>query len=263
MQSMSPKILIDRLRRLVRHWELRAHGWRVLTVLAVMAPRDAVFRAAAWLRGGRWPWRLVGSTAIALAIIVPAGLYRSEHARSAELLRAYRDLSFSSGMEMATLRGSMGSLLAEQMRIKHDLLDAGYAVESDDELAIPVIVTGYSSTVRETDSTPFVTASNTPTRTGIVALSRDLLQRYTPGAPFGFGDVVHLSGLGDFVVEDSMHPRWHRRVDVWFPSSEAALRFGRRRTVLRGSAESQRFGNTVSSSGTFGSGLASNDGASP
>ena len=57
-------------------------------------------------------------------------------------------------------------------------------------------------------------------------LSRDLLNCYTPGAPFSFGDVVHVSGVGDFIVEDTMNARWDNRVDVWFPDRMEALRFG-------------------------------------
>ena len=76
------------------------------------------------------------------------------------------------------------------------------------------------------------TASNTRTRPGVVAMSRDLLRRYNPRAPFGFGDTIHISGLGDFIVEDSMHWRWRKRVDIWFPSREAAWNFGKREVTV-------------------------------
>ena len=35
-----------------------------------------------------------------------------------------------------------------------------------------------------------------------------------------------------YIVEDTMHRRWWRRVDVWVPSREEALRRGRRVGVL-------------------------------
>jgi 3D (Asp-Asp-Asp) domain-containing protein len=102
------------------------------------------------------------------------------------------------------------------------------------EVAVTVTVTGYTSREQETDSTPFITAANTQTRPGVIALSRDLLRRYTPDAPFTFGDVIHISGVGDFVVEDSMHSRWERRADIWFHDLAAARTFGRRSLIITG-----------------------------
>ena len=100
---------------------------------------------------------------------------------------------------------------------------------SEELFAIEVTVTGYSSTRGQTDSTPFVTASNTRVRKGIVALSRDLLRRYTPGAPFAFGDRVLIEGVGEFVVEDTMNKRFSRRVDIWFPNRTQAKLWGHQR----------------------------------
>jgi 3D (Asp-Asp-Asp) domain-containing protein len=95
-------------------------------------------------------------------------------------------------------------------------------------------VSAYTSRACETDDTPFITAANTATRPGVLALSRDLLKRYTPGAPFDFGDIVHINGMGDFVVEDSMNGRWQRRADIWFESVADARHFGRRVAVMTG-----------------------------
>ncbi|MCA9756366.1 MAG: 3D domain-containing protein [Candidatus Eisenbacteria bacterium] len=95
-----------------------------------------------------------------------------------------------------------------------------------------VSVTGYSSRMEETDSTPFITAINTITAPGVLAVSRDMLRTFTPGAPFDFGDRVLISGVGVYQIEDTMNPRWTRRVDVWFPSTEEALAWGRRETYM-------------------------------
>lgn len=81
-----------------------------------------------------------------------------------------------------------------------------------------VTLTAYSSAPEETDDTPFITASNTRTRDGIVA---------TNFLPFGtkikipeyFGDKV-------FTVEDRMHRRKEGFVDIWMPTKSAALKFG-------------------------------------
>ena len=94
-----------------------------------------------------------------------------------------------------------------------------------------VTVTAYSSTPAQTDSTPFITASNTRVRDGIVAMSRDLLRRYTPDAPFAYGDSVQVLGRV-YVVEDTMNRRWSRRIDIWFPDSLQALEFGKQYAVL-------------------------------
>lgn len=223
------KELLRYISRTPVRFRLWRHRMRVQMKLAVWHVPD---RVAAWVQSVP-PSRMVMLGVVMAAVLLPTTLYLQERARRLELGRAYRNLSFESSAEISTLRTSMGNLLAEQSELKHLLLDAGYAVYSDSELWVALTATGYSSSVIETDNTPFITASNTRTRTGIVAMSRDMLRRYNPDAPFSFGDVVHITGVGDFVVEDSMNPRWRRRVDVWFPSRTAAFQFGRRRVILR------------------------------
>ncbi|NNF06020.1 MAG: 3D domain-containing protein [Candidatus Eisenbacteria bacterium] len=99
---------------------------------------------------------------------------------------------------------------------------------------IEVTVTAYSSTVDQTDDTPFITASNTRVRRGIIALSRDLLREYTPGAPFEFGDVVEIPGVGNFFVEDTMNKRYTKRADIWFEHRADAYTWGRQnRSIIR------------------------------
>lgn len=81
-----------------------------------------------------------------------------------------------------------------------------------------VWLTAYSSTPEETDDTPFITASMTKVRDGIVAANF---------LPFGtkimipdiFGDKV-------FVVEDRMHTRKTNFVDIWMPTKQDAIEFG-------------------------------------
>lgn len=97
---------------------------------------------------------------------------------------------------------------------------------------IRVHATGYTSCVTETDSTPHLTASNTLTAPGTIALSRDLLRTFTPGAPFDFGDKVLIPGVGVFEVWDTMNARWQTRADIWFESKESARRWGRREVFL-------------------------------
>ncbi len=84
---------------------------------------------------------------------------------------------------------------------------------------IQMTITAYSSSVWETDDTPYLTAANTQTRDGVVA--SNLLPFNTKiRIPELFGDKV-------FVVEDRMNRRMGDfQIDVWFPSSELARNFG-------------------------------------
>ncbi len=66
------------------------------------------------------------------------------------------------------------------------------------------------------------TALGTPVRPGIVAVSRDLLR-----AGWDFGDKVRIEGLGVFIIEDTMHQRYRRTIDVAVPNMAAAEKIGR------------------------------------
>ncbi|MBI4094813.1 MAG: 3D domain-containing protein [Candidatus Liptonbacteria bacterium] len=81
-----------------------------------------------------------------------------------------------------------------------------------------VHVTAYSSTPEETDDTPFVTASGTAVRDGVIAANF---------LPFGTKvQIPRLFGQKLFVVEDRMHRRKENFVDIWMPAKSDALRFG-------------------------------------
>ena len=83
---------------------------------------------------------------------------------------------------------------------------------------LKMTITAYSSTVDQTDSTPYITASGTTVAEGTVA-TNDL----------PFGTLVRMSELfGDqlFVVADRMNARFRRRLDVWMPNREKAVGFG-------------------------------------
>jgi len=82
-----------------------------------------------------------------------------------------------------------------------------------------VVATGYSSTVEQTDSTPFITASGSTVKDGIVA--NNLL-------PFGTEiRIPELYGDKIFVVEDRMNKRkGYYHVDIWFPEYAQAKEFG-------------------------------------
>jgi 3D (Asp-Asp-Asp) domain-containing protein len=91
--------------------------------------------------------------------------------------------------------------------------------EAEQAKKIPVVVTAYSSTPWETDDTPFITASGTEVRDGVVA--NNLL-------PFGTRiRIPELYGDKIFTVEDRMHLRKSiYQVDIWFPYTSEAINFG-------------------------------------
>ena len=90
---------------------------------------------------------------------------------------------------------------------------------------VSVIVTAYSSSPEETDSSPFITASGSLVKGGIVA--NNLLP---------FGTEIRLPELYPdeiFVVEDRMSwKKGYYHIDIWFPSKEEAKEFGAKRTYI-------------------------------
>ncbi|MAF20874.1 MAG: hypothetical protein CMI55_04365 [Parcubacteria group bacterium] len=81
-----------------------------------------------------------------------------------------------------------------------------------------VVVTAYSSTIDQTDSTPFITASGSHVRDGIVA-SNFLRFGTRVRFPDMYGDKI-------FVVEDRMALRNSHKIDIWFTTREQAKQFG-------------------------------------
>lgn len=79
-------------------------------------------------------------------------------------------------------------------------------------------VTAYSSTPDQTDSTPFITASGSYVRDGIVACN---FLRF--GTRVRFPDMY---GEKVFVVEDRMASYNSHKMDIWFASRDEAWQFG-------------------------------------
>jgi 3D (Asp-Asp-Asp) domain-containing protein len=90
---------------------------------------------------------------------------------------------------------------------------------------LPVIITAYSSTVSQTDDTPFITASGSYVRDGIVA--NNLLP---------FGTKIRIPDIyGDkiFVVEDRMNrKKGYYHFDIWLADYGQAMNFGAKRTTI-------------------------------
>lgn len=93
-----------------------------------------------------------------------------------------------------------------------------------------VRATGYSSTPDQTDATPFITASGTYVRDGIIAANFSINGRRIP-----FGTKVRIPEIyGDkvFLVEDRMNNRYTNNLDIWFPERDLAKTFGSKRVVI-------------------------------
>ncbi|MBU0672966.1 MAG: 3D domain-containing protein [Candidatus Margulisbacteria bacterium] len=83
-----------------------------------------------------------------------------------------------------------------------------------------VDATAYNSLEGQTDSTPWITASGTRCRKGVIAANH-----------LPIGTKVIIEGFGDqiFIVEDRMNRRYNRRIDIWFRNYGDALAFGKRK----------------------------------
>lgn len=79
-------------------------------------------------------------------------------------------------------------------------------------------VTAYSSTKDQTDDTPFITASQTRVRDGIVACPRK----------YEFGSKFEIKGK-EYVCEDRMNIRYTNRFDIWFPTKRLAKLWGKQK----------------------------------
>jgi 3D (Asp-Asp-Asp) domain-containing protein len=105
-----------------------------------------------------------------------------------------------------------------------------------------VLITAYTPSIWETDSTPFITASGKRISEAHVAVSRDLLSKF----PFGtkvkiFIPDKNLPGCGKEVigkslivryVADTMNRRHYRKIDLVFFSRRKAINFGKCRGVI-------------------------------
>ena len=91
-----------------------------------------------------------------------------------------------------------------------------------------ITVTAYSPTKEECDDDPFTTAFQKPVRKGIIAVSRDLEDKYG----WKEGDKIYIVDLGVFEVGDRMNKRWKKRVDIFFFKTSEAKKFGKKNKKL-------------------------------
>lgn len=111
--------------------------------------------------------------------------------------------------------------------MQNDLVPFGTLPGSDlrgPAYTIVVPSTAYNSLPGQTDSTPFITASGTHTRWGVVA-ANFLPMGTRIRIPELYGDQI-------FIVEDRMNARYWKRVDVWMESYTDARAYGVRHIAI-------------------------------
>lgn len=84
-----------------------------------------------------------------------------------------------------------------------------------------VVSSAYASSPYQTDATPCITAAGTTVRPGVVATN------FLP-----LGTIIEINGE-KYIVEDRMNPRYDGYyLDIWFPSTSAAIEFGRKKLPI-------------------------------
>ncbi|GAA4016546.1 hypothetical protein GCM10022631_31180 [Deinococcus rubellus] len=91
-----------------------------------------------------------------------------------------------------------------------------------------VRATAYNSEVGQTDASPFITATGTRVRPGVIALSRDLLRVFPYGTRVTLRDSAGLLNGRVFIVEDTMNVRLANTIDIWMGSRSQAIQWGAR-----------------------------------
>jgi 3D (Asp-Asp-Asp) domain-containing protein len=85
-------------------------------------------------------------------------------------------------------------------------------------------VTSYRSVPSQTDSSPWITSIGERVHPHGVAVSRDLLKKN--GGPLNYGDTIYVQGYGFKVVNDVMHKRYKRHIDLWVSTYSQEHRIG-------------------------------------
>lgn len=90
-----------------------------------------------------------------------------------------------------------------------------------------VSLTTYTTILKETDSTPLITASGlkldslNPKKHRVIAISRDLKKL------FAFGDKVMITNAGIYngiwYIHDLMHKKWKNRIDILINPGERQM----------------------------------------
>lgn len=151
--------------------------------------------------------RRLAFTCLVMAILLSNVLAQSATAAAiwrGEVLDYQEPAGYVSSSALSSWRGWLWGKLA----IQRPPVGTTFTVNSS----------AYASSPYQTDSTPCITAAGTRVRQGVVA------SNFLP-----MGTLLEINGEA-YIVEDRMNPRYAGRfVDIWFPSTAAALQFGRQK----------------------------------
>ena len=90
-----------------------------------------------------------------------------------------------------------------------------------------VVVSAYSSTPAQTDSSPFITANGERVYWGGIAAN--IIDANGRNIPFGTKIMIpKLFGDQIFTVNDRMNRRYQNNLDIWFSETSDARQFGRK-----------------------------------
>jgi len=95
------------------------------------------------------------------------------------------------------------------------------AINITDLESVHAVVTAYTSSEDETDSTPFENAAGTVPGRGSVACPMR----------FAFGTRVLIRGH-EYICDDRMHPKFGDRFDVWMQTKAEAFEFGKQHVTV-------------------------------
>ena len=118
------------------------------------------------------------------------------------------------------------------------VLPAEPEAPADPEMkSLEVTATAYTSSRKQTDSTPYVSAFNQRLQPGdkVIAVSRDL-----EAMGLTRGTEVTIEGLeGTYLVADRTNKRWKKRIDLYMGDDrKAALEWGKQRVTIHWPADS-------------------------
>ena len=103
--------------------------------------------------------------------------------------------------------------------------------EKEQWVSLEVIASAYNSTPAQTDGSPNRTAWGDSLYPGLksIAVSRDLIKM-----GLTHNTKVKIEGFdGIFVVNDKMHSKWRKKIDIYFGNDvKAARKWGRRKVRI-------------------------------
>ncbi|CAA6801783.1 MAG: FIG01205106: hypothetical protein [uncultured Sulfurovum sp.] len=138
--------------------------------------------------------------------------------------------SFLSGCSTPQLTPVVKKDFVEKTPVKKPIKKKKKKVKK--HFTLKVTATAYTSSVNETDDTPFLAAWNNKLTPGVksIAISRDLLALGLKN-----GDKIRIDGLhGTYKVLDKMNKRWKKKIDIYMGlNRKKALQWGRKKVIIR------------------------------